>query len=140
MTSGSQSVGKLSIVNDNESRRSFERGPARSPRAATVHGRGGASACCRLFFGTYLVTRMDERRRETVLPPPSVDWLRAPARAAAGRRVADPGREQYECETDRHDSVPHRTPPFSPRSEEHTTKLQSRGHLVCPLLLTNKNS
>src|SRR5690625_220350 len=27
----------------------------------------------------------------------------------------------------------------SPRSEEHTSELQSRGHLVCRLLLENKN-
>src|SRR5690625_6352440 len=28
---------------------------------------------------------------------------------------------------------------FSPRSEEHTSELQSRGHLVCRLLLEKKN-
>src|SRR5690625_6344026 len=28
---------------------------------------------------------------------------------------------------------------LSPRSEEHTSELQSRGHLVCRLLLENKN-
>src|SRR5690625_6297938 len=32
-------------------------------------------------------------------------------------------------------STPHR----SPRSEEHTSELQSRGHLVCRLLLEKKN-
>src|SRR5690625_6400698 len=26
-----------------------------------------------------------------------------------------------------------------PRSEEHTSELQSRGHLVCPLILAKKN-
>src|SRR5690625_6556320 len=30
--------------------------------------------------------------------------------------------------------------PFVPRSEEHTSELQSRGHLVCRLLLEKKNS
>src|SRR5690625_3351874 len=29
---------------------------------------------------------------------------------------------------------------FSPRSEEHTSELQSRGHLVCRLLLEKKNN
>src|SRR5437870_4153050 len=29
--------------------------------------------------------------------------------------------------------------PFAPRSEEHTSELQSRGHLVCRLLLEKKN-
>src|SRR5437870_11451132 len=29
--------------------------------------------------------------------------------------------------------------PVSPRSEEHTSELQSRGHLVCRLLLEKKN-
>src|SRR5690625_6187441 len=31
------------------------------------------------------------------------------------------------------------TPPMSTRSEEHTSELQSRGHLVCRLLLDKKN-
>src|SRR5690625_6205613 len=31
------------------------------------------------------------------------------------------------------------TPPSSTRSEEHTSELQSRGHLVCRLLLDKKN-
>src|SRR5690625_245021 len=30
------------------------------------------------------------------------------------------------------------SPPFEPSSEEHTSELQSRGHLVCRLLLVNK--
>src|SRR5690625_5546060 len=29
---------------------------------------------------------------------------------------------------------------YEPRSEEHTSELQSRGHLVCRLLLEKKNS
>src|SRR5439155_18217828 len=29
---------------------------------------------------------------------------------------------------------------YSPRSEEHTSELQSRGHLVCRLLLEKKNT
>src|SRR5690625_6387182 len=31
-----------------------------------------------------------------------------------------------------------RTSPIAPRSEEHTSELQSRGHLVCRLLLEKK--
>src|SRR5437870_7359856 len=31
------------------------------------------------------------------------------------------------------------SPPARPRSEEHTSELQSRGHLVCRLLLEKKN-
>src|SRR5690625_6947559 len=31
-------------------------------------------------------------------------------------------------------------PQTSPRSEEHTSELQSRGHLVCRLLLEKKNN
>src|SRR5690625_6392613 len=32
------------------------------------------------------------------------------------------------------------TDPAEPRSEEHTSELQSRGHLVCRLLLEKKNT
>src|SRR5690625_242263 len=42
----------------------------------------------------------------------------------------------------RTDVVEHRVPPgnvFGGRSEEHTSELQSRGHLVCRLLLEKKN-
>src|SRR5690625_8027754 len=35
---------------------------------------------------------------------------------------------------------PMRFPPMICRSEEHTSELQSRGHLVCRLLLEKKNS
>src|SRR5690625_6229616 len=36
-------------------------------------------------------------------------------------------------------SIPRKSTPLSPRSEEHTSELQSRGHLVCRLLLEKKN-
>src|SRR5690625_5349299 len=44
----------------------------------------------------------------------------------------------------RNQSIPGNTPGFRPhssrnRSEEHTSELQSRGHLVCRLLLEKKN-
>src|SRR5436305_6816704 len=35
---------------------------------------------------------------------------------------------------------PHRLPLMLPRSEEHTSELQSRPHLVCRLLLEKKNA
>src|SRR5690625_6316284 len=35
-------------------------------------------------------------------------------------------------------SLASRSPPEQERSEEHTSELQSRGHLVCRLLLENK--
>src|SRR5437870_10436546 len=35
-------------------------------------------------------------------------------------------------------TIPKRAPVFSTRSEEHTSELQSRGHLVCRLLLEKK--
>src|SRR5439155_8799454 len=38
------------------------------------------------------------------------------------------------------DRVRRRAPPCGLRSEEHTSELQSRGHLVCPLLLETKKS
>src|SRR5438445_8181551 len=37
-------------------------------------------------------------------------------------------------------SFPRRSPPWAPRSEEHTSELQSRQYLVCRLLLEKKNS
>src|SRR5439155_26422755 len=37
-------------------------------------------------------------------------------------------------------AVAHPVSPASNRSEEHTSELQSRGHLVCRLLLEKKNS
>src|SRR5690625_6969855 len=37
------------------------------------------------------------------------------------------------------DPVAHHHPLADPRSEEHTSELQSRGHLVCRLLLEKKN-
>src|SRR5690625_7098440 len=52
------------------------------------------------------------------------------AAVAAGRRSADrPGGEQVA-----------RPDVAAVRSEEHTSELQSRGHLVCRLLLEKKNS
>src|SRR5690625_5519028 len=42
--------------------------------------------------------------------------------------------------TDLHGEVHRHEAPRSLRSEEHTSELQSRGHLVCRLLLEKKNT
>src|SRR5215469_10753577 len=49
------------------------------------------------------------------------------------RSRRDPGRHQ-----DRGRARPHLRPDLSPRSEEHTSELQSRRDLVCRLLLEKK--
>src|SRR5687768_17760580 len=60
-----------------------------------------------------------------------------PSRTAARRRrdrtrrVTQPRREDTECASRRRQSA-------TPRSEEHTSELQSRLHLVCRLLLEKK--
>src|SRR5690625_5485716 len=42
------------------------------------------------------------------------------------------------CKHSDHQSLPHQSSPS--RSEEHTSELQSRGHLVCRLLLEKKKT
>src|SRR3712207_7769860 len=66
---------------------------------------------------------------------------RAPARAAAGQGVAqggDPARRgrRRHAAGDRRRQPPGL--PWPPRSEEHTSELQSRQYLVCRLLLEKK--
>src|SRR6266508_3028087 len=61
-----------------------------------------------------------------------------PRQASAARRTASRGSRRLR--TTRHARRAH--PPAWPRrrrSEEHTSELQSRGHLVCRLLLEKKN-
>src|SRR5690554_7580693 len=60
---------------------------------------------------------------DRAVPPAHREWLAA--LAAAGTRVTWDG-----------DSVP----PLAVRSEEHTSELQSRPHLVCRLLLEKKKA
>src|SRR5439155_8216010 len=58
------------------------------------------------------------------------------------RRAPGPGTERSSPGTSARAAPPgHRTPPgeLRSRSEEHTSELQSRGHLVCRLLLEKKN-
>src|SRR3712207_8330344 len=64
------------------------------------------------------------------LPRPRVDVVEG---APVGRRpllAADDVRNQFESG--------HDPPPDNPRSEEHTSELQSRQYLVCRLLLEKK--
>src|SRR5699024_12102654 len=63
----------------------------------------------------------------------------APARAAIAHVMADRGGQQ----TGEQDGIGHPskiTPASVPRSEEHTSELQSRFDLVCRLLLEKKNT
>src|SRR2546422_6108600 len=61
-------------------------------------------------------------------PPDAVP--RAGARARPGRRALDDLQQRAEGKRD--------AARFRPRSEEHTSELQSRLHLVCRLLLEKK--
>src|SRR5437870_11536460 len=72
-----------------------------------------------------------ERRRSAraELPP-------SRARRVARARWAAPGHLAFGIAIRRPPVVP---PESRPRSEEHTSELQSRGHLVCRLLLEKKN-
>src|SRR5207253_10567924 len=77
---------------------------------------------------------MGKQRDLLDLPPVAVDL--------AADRVAD-----FVCGDDRALALVHRPPSgradgdLEPaRSEEHTSELQSRGHLVCRLLLEKKNT
>src|SRR5437870_6304036 len=54
---------------------------------------------------------------------------------APGKPAARPGAARGSHVDETHGA---RTPPFELRSEEHTSELQSRGHLVCRLLLEKK--
>src|SRR5437870_8249793 len=78
-----------------------------------------------LFPYTTLFRSRDGEEREGVQPP---SRHAAPmARSAQGKRAAV--RRGNACSTD----------VTRARSEEHTSELQSRGHLVCRLLLEKKN-
>src|SRR5690625_6421539 len=59
--------------------------------------------------------------------------LRFSARGSVTRYVLEPPRA--ECEFDEAGNIEN----ANARSEEHTSELQSRGHLVCRLLLEKKN-
>src|SRR3712207_7184455 len=62
-----------------------------------------------------------------------------PARLVVAEGVAGRGPRQVAAETDVH--RPHRPAQLRrPRSEEHTSELQSRQYLVCRLLLEKKNT
>src|SRR3984893_1934643 len=64
-----------------------------------------------------------------------------PDRPAQNRRrcAADPSQRSGSCARPRRSPpAPRQNPPAHGRSEEHTSELQSRGHLVCRLLLEKK--
>src|SRR5439155_24739217 len=90
-----------------------------------------ARQCCRLFFlqccGDPRVPHSFPTRRSSDLPTPS----------AGVRHVKDPG-SKAACAPARIANSPTETRGF--RSEEHTSELQSRGQLVCRLLLEKKNA
>src|SRR2546422_11136674 len=66
---------------------------------------------------------------------PSVAGARRPPRASGRRRPATRRRRRARGRGRRR-----RRPAASPRSEEHTSELQSRLHLVCRLLLEKKKT
>src|SRR5439155_7125466 len=67
---------------------------------------------------------------------------------AAARKISEPTSEEFEARISRRMPVPsaiaggptaeQNRPDTAGRSEEHTSELQSRGHLVCRLLLEKK--
>src|SRR5690625_3687729 len=56
------------------------------------------------------------------------------------RSRLDEGRSEESCEWSMAMAMSRFELPVLPRSEEHTSELQSRGHLVCRLLLEKKNT
>src|SRR5690625_1694456 len=66
--------------------------------------------------------------------PPAETAVVAPAAAPAAGADAAPAAEPAEEQYDGHTVLA----PMVGRSEEHTSELQSRGHLVCRLLLEKK--
>src|SRR5438045_8393631 len=77
--------------------------------------------------------------RSTLFPYTTL--FRSPARRAArlDRRPRRPGRAPGLRQPPRRPASVHRAPLPAPRSEEHTSELQSLRHLVCRLLLEKKN-
>src|SRR5437870_6590185 len=85
------------------------------------------------FFFFFLMIRRPPR--STLFPYTtlfrSLDNRRALGRHLGGNLVGEPGRRR---------SVLGRVREDAERSEEHTSELQSRGHLVCRLLLEKKKN
>src|SRR3712207_8788351 len=82
--------------------------------------------------------------RSTLFPYTTL--FRSLARPVSGCGRSHVGQQGHTC-GQRHAAGPpnthsqcHRDPPFSLRSEEHTSELQSRQYLVCRLLLEKKNN
>src|SRR5207253_9534544 len=70
---------------------------------------------------------------------PSFPTRRSSDLPFSGRSPA-PSRSRSRCWSCSHGSASWRSSSIAPRSEEHTSELQSRGHLVCRLLLEKKNN
>src|SRR5690625_5790164 len=102
--------------------------------------------------------RGHRRSSDKARGPQSVGWLLT-ARCRRGPAVPDPGTEEAEENMSTGWTAPGSTgqpaghepgpangsggpapQPTTGRSEEHTSELQSRGHLVCRLLLEKKKS
>src|SRR2546422_7433310 len=86
-----------------------------------------------LFPYTTLFRSDDERQVDQ--PVPSDDELRDERRRGAGEHQHAAGDEAGQAERERDADE---RPPLRGRSEEHTSELQSRLHLVCRLLLEKK--
>src|SRR5690625_5379792 len=67
----------------------------------------------------------------------SCPWVRATCRSTGRAGASSPSGAAAPYRTESHSSICAIT---RARSEEHTSELQSRGHLVCRLLLEKKNT
>src|SRR5439155_19447776 len=77
-----------------------------------------------------------------ITPPPRSTLFPYTTLFRSGAGTPEPGRRRSPSRRHRRPvsgRLPHRAPPgIRNRSEEHTSELQSRGHLVCRLLLEKK--
>src|SRR2546422_4015606 len=87
---------------------------------------------CSLFFFFLMIRRPP---RSTLFPYTTLFRSRAVWEELRARRPEDPRVEAYLALLSRSD-----VPPAPARSEEHTSELQSRLHLVCRLLLEKKKT
>src|SRR5439155_22284651 len=104
-------------------------GDLESPPTAVIHGLHDALLVFLIFVGfLLLVFFLMVRRppRSTLFPYTTLFRSSSASAARPGGGAPSSG---YRCSHWR-----------GPRSEEHTSELQSRGHLVCRLLLEKKNS
>src|SRR5439155_24866514 len=74
----------------------------------------------------------------SVVPYPSTIYLAVNTRCGFACKMCDVGMDQYDTQFYKIMSLSKDKP--RERSEEHTSELQSRGHLVCRLLLEKKKT